>query len=184
MFRASMATAYVGLALMALTLLLGPANVLRGRPNPLSTDPRRDFGIWAGLVGIAHVVVGLQVHVPGRPWLYFLWPASEAHVLPIRYDFAGIANYTGLAAAVLLVGLLLLSNDRALRRLGPARWKSLQRLNYLAFALVATHGVTYQLIERRSFSWVSILVFTSVFVGMAQFLGWRRVIGRVRPPVL
>ena len=40
--RWSMATAYVGLALLGATLALGPLSVLRRRPNPVSTDLRRD----------------------------------------------------------------------------------------------------------------------------------------------
>lgn len=66
MFGLSVATAYAGLLLRAITLLLGPWNVLRGRPNPVSTDVRRDVGIWAGILSLAHVVFGLQVHMRGR----------------------------------------------------------------------------------------------------------------------
>jgi sulfoxide reductase heme-binding subunit YedZ len=40
-----MATAYVSLALLAATLVTGPINLLRRRPNPVSTDLRRDLGI-------------------------------------------------------------------------------------------------------------------------------------------
>ena len=63
----SMASAYVGFALLCASLVLGPWNVLHGRPNPVSIDVRRDVGIWAGIVGLVHVVAGLQVHlcVPG-----------------------------------------------------------------------------------------------------------------------
>jgi len=52
-WRLSMATAYVALGLLAATLAIGPLNILRRRPNPVSTDLRRDIGIWAGLIGIA-----------------------------------------------------------------------------------------------------------------------------------
>ena len=60
MFRLSMATAYVGLGLWVVTLAIGPWNVLRARPNPVSTNLRRDVAIWAGIVSLAHVVFGLQ----------------------------------------------------------------------------------------------------------------------------
>src|SRR5262245_40844369 len=70
-FKLSMASAYTALVLLGATLATGPWNVLRGRPNPVSTDLRRDIGIWAGIVGLVHVAVGLQVHAGGDIWLYF-----------------------------------------------------------------------------------------------------------------
>ncbi|MEO8335055.1 MAG: hypothetical protein ABI664_08785 [bacterium] len=61
-FRWSMSTAYAGLALLGATFAIGPLNILRSRPNPVSTDLRRDLGIWAGLLAIVHFLVGWQVH--------------------------------------------------------------------------------------------------------------------------
>src|SRR5689334_9170109 len=63
--RASLATAYVALGLFVATLAFGPLAALRGRRYPLSTDVRRDVGIWAGIAALAHVVLGLQVHLRG-----------------------------------------------------------------------------------------------------------------------
>ena len=60
-FRLSMATAYTGMLLLGGTLVLGALKVLRGESSPVSTDWRRDTGIWAALFGLAHVVIGLQV---------------------------------------------------------------------------------------------------------------------------
>ena len=45
--RASFATAYPALLLLAATLLLGPWNLFLRKPNPVSSDFRRDLGIWA-----------------------------------------------------------------------------------------------------------------------------------------
>lgn len=153
-FRWSMATAYVGLALLAATLVPGALSTLRGRRHPTSTDLRRDIGIWAAIVSIAHFVFGWQVHMRHR-WEYFLQRGSDAGptLLP-RVDLFGFANWSGLAA-LLLVGLLLaLSSDRSLRALGAARWKRLQRWNPALFALVAVHGAAYMVSERRSLPWV------------------------------
>ena len=47
--KASFATAYPALVLLAATLLVGPLNLIRKRPNPTSIDLRRDAGIWAGI---------------------------------------------------------------------------------------------------------------------------------------
>lgn len=47
----------------------------------------------------------------------------------------------GMAAFLLLVPLVFTSNDRALRRLGPQRWRKLHRLTYPAAVLAAVHFV-------------------------------------------
>lgn len=47
----------------------------------------------------------------------------------------------GMAAFVMLIPLVATSNDRALRKLGAARWRSLHRLTYPAAVLGAVHFV-------------------------------------------
>src|SRR5262249_20619765 len=83
-FGLSMGTAYTGAMLLGVTLVVGVLKVLRGEISPVSTDWRRDVGIWAALFGLAHVVIGLQVHAPGRMWTYFVYPAEESHPFPLR----------------------------------------------------------------------------------------------------
>ena len=70
--RLSIGTAYPALFLTAITLLLGPFNVLLRKLNPVSFDLRRDFGIWAGICALVHTAVGLNVHLRGKMWLYFV----------------------------------------------------------------------------------------------------------------
>lgn len=175
--RVSLATAYVGLALMGLSLAIGPWNVLRGRPNPVSTDLRRDVGIWGGVAGLVHTVLGLQAHLGGRFWLYFVKP-YESHrfgdVFVPRLDPFGFANYTGLGVTVLLAMLLALSNDVSLRRLGTARWKALQRWNYAAMLLVVLHGVAYQVIEKRRPPFVALFGALALATALVQAAGYRR----------
>lgn len=174
-FGLSMATAYAGLLLLAISLLLGPWNVLRTRPNPASTDLRRDVGIWAGILSLAHVFFGLQVHMRGRFWTYFVFGAEERFGGLPRFDLFGLANYTGLAATLVLAGLLALSNDRSLRRLGTQRWKGLQRWNYAAFVLVAVHGAAYQWMETRAPHFVGGFGLLVLLVVALQVVGFRRV---------
>jgi sulfoxide reductase heme-binding subunit YedZ len=171
--RASFATAYAGLVLLSASLLLGPWNVLTNRANPVSTHLRRDVGIWAGGLGVLHALVGLNVHMRGRPWEYFLYSAAEGG--GIRGDPFGLANFGGLAAAAILAVLLALSNDLSLRRLGTGRWKGLQRLNYVAFALVIAHGLVYQLVEGRDFGWIATLTAATVLTAAIQIIGFSRV---------
>ena len=88
--RWSLATAYVSLAFLAISLLIGPWNVLRARANPVSIDLRRDVGIWAGVLAIVHSVMGLFIHKMGGPWRYFFFGPDEPHrvltTLPQQFE--------------------------------------------------------------------------------------------------
>ena len=157
--RASFATAYPGLVLLAATLLIGPWNWLRRRPNPVSSDLRRDLGIWAGIVSIAHTATGQFVHLRGRPWLYYVYgSADHQHAFPLRHDLFGFANYTGAIGVLVLIALMATSNDYSLRRMGTRGWKKLQRWNYAAFALVAMHALGYQGVEKQKTGFVVTVV--------------------------
>ena len=153
--RASFATAYPALGLLAATLLIGPWNLLRKLPNPPSSDLRRDIGIWAGILGVLHSVIGQNVHMRGRPWLYYVYAAREHRTFPLRYDLFGLANYTGAISALVLILLLATSNDYSLRKLGTRRWKRLQRWNYAVFALAAIHSIAYLAIEKQKLLFVA-----------------------------
>lgn len=168
-----MATAYASLALWVVTLLLGPVRLLRSRPNPVSTDLRRDIGIWAALLGLGHVWLGLRSHLSGRWWLYFVSPDPGALPIMPRLDSFGFANYTGLLAALVLVLLLALSNDLSLRRLGTPRWKRLQQASYLGFGMTLLHGIVYQVVEQQAFGFVLSLVGLAGGAALLQALGIR-----------
>lgn len=144
----SFATAYAGLILLAIAMAIGPVNVLRRKPNPVSTDLRRDVGIWAGLCGVSHTVAGLQVHMRGQFTRYFL-PAPDAAMDRAAAVFLS-ANYLGMTAAIGLAVLLAISNDISLKALGVSRWKLLQRSTYVVLAAVVLHGALYQLLEKRT----------------------------------
>jgi sulfoxide reductase heme-binding subunit YedZ len=138
-----MATGYVALLLLAQTLSLGAWNFIRGRVNPVSSDLRRDTGIWCGFFSLAHVAFGLNVHM--QSWTqYFIDDSGN-----LRTDAFGFANYTGVAATILIILLLATSNDISIRFLNRDRWKAIQRLNYFYVILVVLHGVIYQFVENR-----------------------------------
>ncbi len=172
--RASFATAYAALALLVATLLLGPWKVLRSRRNPVSDDLRRDVGIWAGLVGVLHSVVGQCVHLRGRPWLYYVYEARSHHSFPVRHDLFGLANYTGLIGALLLLALLATSNDYSLRAMGTPQWKSLQRWNYAVFGLTSVHAIAYQLTEKQKLPFVLVLAISIALTAALQIAGFRQ----------
>ncbi len=155
-----MATTYTSITLLAATLIIGPLNLLRGKLNPVSTDLRRDIGIWCAGIGLAHVIIGIQVHM-GNIWLYFFKAVEGVDSFKLRTDLFGYANYAGLLAGLILLLLLLLSNDLSLNILKSKRWKSLQQMIYLMFVLTVAHGIMFQVIEKRK---VSLVVFFVVLV--------------------
>ena len=172
--KISFATAYPALVLLAATLLIGPWNLLRGKRTPISSDWRRDVGIWAGILGLVHTVIGQNVHLRGRPWLYYVYEPGKHHLFPIRHDLFGFANYTGLISALILLALLATSNNYSLRALGTPRWKQLQRWNYVAFALMAAHAIAYQINEKQKAPFVATVVISIVVTLLLQGIGFQR----------
>lgn len=172
--RTSFATAYPALVLLVVTLWIGPWNVLRRKRTPVSSDLRRDIGIWAGVLGLVHTGFGLDVHLRGRPWLYFVYQKIEGpHLIPLRHDKFGFANYTGALATILLLVLFVTSNDYAIRKLGTPRWKQLQRWNYLLFVLAFAHAFGYQIgIESQHVPWVATVIVCGAISIALQTMGY------------
>lgn len=160
---------YISLAFIALTLLIGPINLLRQRRNPVSINLRRDVGIWAGITGCLHIVFALQLHFQGRVWFYFFAPV-DGGFRPLLNRF-GIANWLGLAAAVILVLLLLTSNTLSLRRLKGKRWKQLQRLNYGLAVLVLLHTLLLQGNGQRQPIFMYVVLLMTLLVMVVQWWG-------------
>lgn len=173
--RFTFATGYVALGLLALTLLIGPANLLLRRRNPVSNYLSRDAGMWAAIGSVVHVIFGLQVHGGGRirDFLqYFIAPDGS-----LWTNSFGLANWTGLAALVIVVGLLAISSDAALRKLKAKAWKRLQRLNYALFALVILHAFFYGALLRATSPFTLLLGLSVIMVFAGQTVGvwlWRR----------
>ena len=153
------ATGYIGLVLLAATLLIGPAKRLLRRATPLSLDLRRDLGVWTAIVSVVHVVLGFQIHEGGRILGYFL----DVETMSPRLNAFIFANYTGLAATLILVMLVAISNDAMLRRLKARSWKRVQKLSFVAFALVVAHSVLYGALGSRA-TLYSVLFVVSVAV--------------------
>jgi sulfoxide reductase heme-binding subunit YedZ len=177
MYRLSMATGYASVALIAWAMLIGPWRVRRGRTAPVSTDLRRDAGIWGGLFGLAHVITGLQVHMGGHFMKYFL-TLEGTRAKSVRFDLFGLSNWTGLGAAVLLIMLLVISNDVSLRALGSARWKAWQRWTYPAAVLIVAHTLGYYVIEKTHTWYLIAFVAVTIVVLWLQLAGRRRVLAR------
>ncbi len=169
--RLSMATAYAALCFLTATLILGPWNVLRRRTSPVSYDLRRDLGILTGILALIHTAIGLTVHLRGRMWMYFF---RSLHPVREQVSTFGAANYTGLAATLVFIMLLALSNDWSLRTLGISRWKRLQQWTYAAFAMTAVHAILFQCVENRRLPWIVFFAAAAAITIVAQGLGYRR----------
>jgi sulfoxide reductase heme-binding subunit YedZ len=174
----TVATGYLGVILLALTLLLGPANLLLRRRNPVSSYLRRDVGIWTAIFSLAHVVAAVLMHVSHGSGVM----SSVVHFFvaedgrPLMNSF-GIGNWTGLVASAIVVALLITSSDVALRTLKAAPWKWLQRLTYALFALVVVHAFFYGAFLRMASPFTLLLVVSIVAVVAGQTAGfwlWRR----------
>jgi sulfoxide reductase heme-binding subunit YedZ len=173
--RLSFSSAWPALVLLAVTLGIGPWRTLRGKPPLLSQDLRRDWGIWAGMAGVFHAVIGQCVHLRGRPWLYYVYEKLDEHVVPVRHDIFGFSNYTGLVSALILAALLATSSDAMMRKLGNAGWKKLQRWSYYGAALAAAHTFGYLLgIEAIRLASVAVAAACVVAALGLQLMGWRR----------
>jgi sulfoxide reductase heme-binding subunit YedZ len=173
--RLSFATAWPALILLTATLIIGPWRILQGKAPILSQDLRRDIGIWGGVLGVAHAVIGNCEHLRGRPWLYYVYEKTQEHLVPLRHDIFGLSNFAGLFAGLLLLMLLATSNDASLRKYGGAGWKSLQRWNYACFGLTALHTFGYLIgIQSLQWAWIATTGACALLTIAFQYLGWRR----------
>ncbi len=157
---------YVCLILVSVSLLLGPINLLRKRFNPVNIDLRRDVGIWAGITGVLHVVFALIERNRGN-LLDFFFRRDGRPLL----NLSGASNWIGAVATVLIVLLLVISNDLALRTLKGKRWKKLQRLNYVLAVLVFLHTFGYQIAGGREQIVKNVTALVVVIVLVVQLAG-------------
>lgn len=173
--RASLTLSWACLLCFAGALLVGPLHALRTGRVQLNHLLRRDLGIWSAVTGLAHLALSFRISMtPEYMQLYVYgteaWPAPE-----LRRRLYGWAVIGSLVVAALFLLLLLLSNNLALRWLGPVWWKRLQRTSYVAFVLTIAHSVIFQLIESRTAVLAAALVIVTLGVLTAQFRGWSSV---------
>jgi methionine sulfoxide reductase heme-binding subunit len=159
-------TGYISLIILAISLLIGTANLIMKNNNPVSTYFRRDIGIIGGIIALVHSVTGLFVHLRGKMWLYFL---NDNH--QIRFDNFGLANYSGVIAALIIILLIITSNDYFIKKLNLKNWKNIQRLSYLMILLVAAHCYFYTIgrDNLNIFFWFYIPLFMIVLI--SQLIG-------------
>jgi methionine sulfoxide reductase heme-binding subunit len=166
-------TGDVALMLLAITLLIGPANLMLRRRNPVNSYLRRDVGMWAAILSLVHVIIGFQGHTRNA-FGFIAYFVANGRLLTNSF---GLGNWTGLAATVIVVLLLVLSTDQSLRELKAKRWKDLQRLNYTLFVLVIFHAIFYGALQRITSPFTRVLLVTVAVVLVGQATGiwlWQR----------
>ena len=138
---------YISIIILSISLIIGPVNLLLKYKNPISTYFRRDVSIIGGTLAIVHSIFGIFVHFGGKIWPYFLKKTETGY--SIRLDNFGLANNIGLFSTLIIVLLLITSNDYLLKKMKPDNWKNIQRLSYLMFILTIIHCYYYRIVAKN-----------------------------------
>jgi len=171
--RFSIVSAYLCLGLLCAGLAIGPIRAIRtGRPS-INIYLRRDIGIWAALIALLHLVIATALSMTPEYMAAFVdifdIPPSQA----IRAALFAWSTITGFLVGIVLLILLALSNDMAMRWLGLRWWKRLHRMSYLAFALTIFHGLAFQTLESRNRALIALVIVASLAVLGLQMTGYR-----------
>lgn len=115
-------TAYL---LLCVSLMIGPLTVLYPQTFAQTVEPRRAVGIACFVFAILHGVLVI--------WLRWDWELAPL--------LAGPGSIATIPATLILLALTLTSSDYAVKNMGPALWKNVQRFNYLAFIFSSVHFI-------------------------------------------
>ena len=169
MFRYSLSTGYISLLLLTITLSLGSWNILKGRANPASINLRRDIGIWCGIFSLFHIAFGINVHL--KNWTQYFIDANGNLLLSLF----GFTNYLGVISTLIVIILLLTSNNFSLRNLKYKKWKLIQRFNYFLAVFVFAHSLLYQIVEKRLLPFCLIIGIIALWTIIIQFMGFQKI---------
>jgi len=171
----SISTAWLCVLIMAAALSLGPLRARRTGSPILNLQLRRDLGIWSGITGLGHLVFATMQSMSQQYMSQYV-AVDLAGIGPdARASLFSWGSIIGFLIGLLLLLLLGLSNNRVMHRLGPKRWKRLQRLVYPVFVLTVLHGFAYQLLEIRSPYLIAVLVIIAAAIFVLQLAGRRAV---------
>ena len=170
----SIATAYICVSLMAVALIIGPLRTywFASNKNSINIYIRRDIGIWTALSGLAHLYLATVQSMNSSYIEQYVDVSGASLSESVRGELFLWGSITAFIVGILLLLLLCLSSDAALRLLGVRIWKRLQRLAYFAFALTVVHGVMFQLLEGRTFILVALLTVICLGVLLIQTAGF------------
>ena len=167
----TLACGYAGFILIVFSLLIGPYKLLCQRRNPVNLNLRRDVGIWAGINGCIHVLCVLLARTRSNLIYLFLRPKLQGVGYDLLLSPQGMSNNLGLLATFILILLLVLSNDIALKTFKGKHWKRLQRFNYGLVILAFIHTILYQRFSNRARAFVILTLVLAVAVLVMQIAG-------------
>jgi sulfoxide reductase heme-binding subunit YedZ len=139
MHRWNRATADAALALLTLTMAVGPLVRLAPRLAVL-IGYRRELGIYSVLLAAVHTAIILVGWVEWdlmRLAGFGFHPQLGQYVM-VQHGF-GLANLLGIVALVYGLVLMLTSSDRAVALLTSSTWKFVQRSTYVLWMLAVLH---------------------------------------------
>ncbi len=171
MDKLSIVSAYLCLLLFAAALLIGPLRARASGAPVLNSHLRRDIAIWGGINGLLHFWLA---NVLAMTWEYigiFVENAPAPPSAEVRDQLYLWGTIFGYVVAVLILVLLLISSDRALRKIGTRWWKRLQRLAYVIFVATVAHAFAFQVLESRPLVWVVTVAAVFIAVLAMQIAG-------------
>lgn len=158
-------TGLLAIALLSLTLLIGPA--CRFLPLDILKAHRKTWGIFSFVVALIH---GILIYI-----YYF------------NYDLAKLFDpsspkYLGLLVGLISLGILsvvtLTSNQKALKALSPKAWKIIQSLSYIALVSAVLH---FYLVESTNGVLVIKRLLGQITFGFAAFVVFFRLLVQFFP---
>lgn len=160
--------------MLLLILFLSPlSKIFRARLLLQLMGLRREFGILMGCLAIVHGVT------------YFLDPVTFSlniePYLNARFFSMPPLFYFGILSLILVLPLLLTSNNFSLRFLGGERWKILHRIVYVLLFTVLLH-VFFVRSARSGFSVVGLIQPIGIIFGyvLLKALAWKNFIAPLR----
>jgi methionine sulfoxide reductase heme-binding subunit len=178
--RVSVTSAWLCMLLLTAALLIAPLQRLQGRQPPLNIYLRRDLGFWAAMQGLLHFVAGNVVAMnPLYVGTFVRGNAATPGLMLREVLFSGGA-ILGTVIAILFLLLLAISSDRAVRWLGPQRWKKLQGSAQLVMWLTVIHGIAFQLLEARYIPLLVLLLVSATVLTIRSRSAVRQVQSRLR----
>ncbi|TNF63209.1 MAG: sulfoxide reductase heme-binding subunit YedZ [Burkholderiales bacterium] len=138
---------------LVLVLMVTPLRILTGWSA---------LARWRRMLGLFAFFYA-SLHLLAYAWFDMEWLPSAVIADLVQRPFILV----GMLAWLILLALALTSFDRAIRRLGAARWRALHRLVYAAAALVTVHFLWMRSGKNDYFE---VWIYGGLF---ALLLGWR-----------
>lgn len=163
--RLSVASAWSCMVLLVSALLIGPIRRMERSPYRINVYTRRDVGIWAALHGLFHFVAGNFVAMNQSYVGEFVNQAFRSPGVPVREKLFSGGSIAGMVIALIFLLLLAISSDRAMRRLGAKKWKTMQRSAHIALWVTVLHGAAFQVLEARYLPMIVMGAMVATLVG-------------------